>query len=39
MQTDDMCPGTTCFKVIHEENTAFERVKEDIERRNNYEKE
>lgn len=30
MQTDDICPGTTCFNVTQEENPAFERVKEYI---------
>ncbi len=30
-QTEDMCPGTTCFKVMSKKKLAFEDVKEDIE--------
>lgn len=26
MQTEDMCPGTTNFKVIREKNCAFEGI-------------
>jgi predicted metal-binding protein len=31
MQTEDMCPGTTCFKVMNMKKLAFEGVSEDIE--------
>lgn len=31
MQTEDMCPGTTCFKVIKEKKLAFEGIEEEIE--------
>lgn len=31
MQTEDMCPGTSDFRVIREKKGAFEGVKEDIE--------
>ncbi|MTI61830.1 MAG: CGGC domain-containing protein [Firmicutes bacterium] len=31
LQTEDMCPGTTCFKVIDKKKLAFENVEEDIE--------
>lgn len=31
MQTEDMCPGTTCFKVMKEKKIAFEGIEEDIE--------
>jgi len=31
MQTEDMCPGTTDFKVMKEKKLAFEGVKEEIE--------
>lgn len=31
MQTEDMCPGTTCFKVINSKNLAFEGIDDDIE--------
>lgn len=31
MQTEDMCPGTTDFKVIKEKKLAFEDVAEEIE--------
>lgn len=31
MQTEDMCPATTCFKVMKEKKPAFEGVPEDIE--------
>lgn len=31
MQTEDMCPGTTCFKVISEKKCAFKDITEDIE--------
>lgn len=26
MQTEDMCPGTACFKVVRERKLAFESV-------------
>lgn len=31
MQTEEMCPGTTDFKVIREKKSAFEGVEGDIE--------
>jgi predicted metal-binding protein len=31
MQTEDMCPATTCFKVMNTNKLAFEGVDEDIE--------
>jgi len=31
MQTEDMCPATTCFKVMNIKKLAFEGVNEDIE--------
>ena len=31
MQTEDMCPGTTCFKVVETKKLAFEGVDEKIE--------
>lgn len=31
LQTEDMCPGTTCFKVIAIKKLAFEGIEEDIE--------
>lgn len=31
MQTEDMCPGTTDFKVIRERKGIFEGITEDIE--------
>ena len=31
MQTEDICPGTTDFKIIREKKCVFEGVKEDIE--------
>lgn len=31
MQTEDMCPGTTDFKVIKEKKCAFEGVEGDID--------
>lgn len=31
MQTEDMCPATTCFKVMKEKKLAFNDVTEDIE--------
>lgn len=31
MQTEDMCPGTTDFKVIDEKKCAFEGVEGEIE--------
>jgi len=31
MQTEDFCPGTTCFKVAREKELAFEGVEEEIE--------
>ncbi len=30
-QTEDVCPGTTDFKVVREKKCAFENVVEDIE--------
>lgn len=30
MQTEDMCPATTCFKVMNTKKLAFEGVDEDI---------
>jgi predicted metal-binding protein len=31
MQTEDMCPATTCFKVMNTKKLAFAGVDEDIE--------
>ncbi len=31
MQTEDMCPATTCLKVMKQKKLAFEEIKEDIE--------
>ncbi len=31
MQTEDMCPATTCFKVMNTKKLAFEGIEEDIE--------
>ena len=31
MQTEDMCPGTTDFKVMKDKKCAFEGVEGDIE--------
>lgn len=31
MQTEDMCPATTDFKVMQEKKYAFEGVTEEIE--------
>ena len=31
LQTEDMCPGTTDFKVIKEKKAAFKDIEEDIE--------
>ncbi|NJD04365.1 MAG: CGGC domain-containing protein [Ruminiclostridium sp.] len=31
IQTEDMCPATTCLKVMKEKKQAFEGVTEDIE--------
>lgn len=31
MQTEDMCPATTCFKVMKEKKLAFADIAEDIE--------
>lgn len=31
MQTEDMCPGTTDFKVMREKKGAFEGIEEEIE--------
>ena len=31
IQTEDMCPGTTCFKVMKDKKLAFEGIEEDIE--------
>lgn len=29
-QTEDMCPATTCFKVMQDKKLAFESVTEDV---------
>lgn len=31
MQTEDMCPATTCFKVMNIKKLAFEGIEEEIE--------
>lgn len=31
LQTEDMCPATTCFKVMNTKKSAFEEIEEDIE--------
>ena len=31
LQTEDMCPATTCFKVMSMKKLAFEGIDEDIE--------
>ncbi|QVK17669.1 CGGC domain-containing protein [Mycoplasmatota bacterium] len=31
MQTEDMCPTTSCFKVMNKKKLAFEGIDEDIE--------
>lgn len=31
LQTEDMCPATTCFKVMKEKKLAFEGINENIE--------
>lgn len=31
IQTEDMCPATTCFKVMDAKKLAFEGVEEEIE--------
>jgi predicted metal-binding protein len=31
LQTEDMCPATTCFKVMNLKKLAFDGVTEDIE--------
>jgi len=31
MQTEDMCPATTCFKVMKDKKLAFDGITEDIE--------
>ena len=31
LQTEDMCPATTCFAVMKANKGAFEEVEEDIE--------
>lgn len=31
LQTEDMCSGTTCFKVMNIKKLAFEGITEDIE--------
>lgn len=31
MQTEDMCPATTCFKVMSTKKMAFEGIEEEIE--------
>jgi hypothetical protein len=30
LQTEDLCPATTCFKVMREEKLALERIDEEI---------
>ncbi|ERJ12717.1 CGGC domain-containing protein [Haloplasma contractile] len=31
LQTEDDCPGTTCFKVIYNKKLAFKDIEDDIE--------
>jgi len=31
LQTEDMCPAATCFKVMNDKKLAFEGVTEDVE--------
>lgn len=31
LQTEDMCPGTTCFKVMDKKVLAFEGIDEEVE--------
>ena len=31
LQTEDMCPATTCFKVMNTKKLAFQGIEEDIE--------
>jgi len=31
LQTEDMCPGTTCFKVMSINKLAFKDIEDDIE--------
>lgn len=31
LQTEDMCPATTCLKVMHTKKQAFEGIQEDVE--------
>jgi len=31
MQTEDYCPGTTCFRVASDKKGVFENIDEDIE--------
>ena len=31
LQTEDMCPATTCLKVMNTKKLAFEGIEEDIE--------
>lgn len=31
MQTEDMCPATTCFKVMKDKKLAFDGINENIE--------
>ena len=31
MQTEDMCPASTCLKVMKEKKLAFEEISENIE--------
>ena len=31
LQTEDMCPATTCFKVMNTKKCAFENIEEEIE--------
>jgi len=31
LQTEDLCPATTCFQVMREKKLAFKGIKEEIE--------
>lgn len=31
LQTEDMCPATTCLKVMHDKKLAFDGIDEDID--------
>lgn len=31
MQTEDMCPATTCFKIMKEKKLAFDDIADDVE--------